>query len=226
MAKRKPVFDKEVAKDRVLTIFPILKKTYPGAKTELVHADPFQLLVATILSAQCTDDRVNLVTPDLFKRYPGPKDFAEADIHEIEEAIRSTGFFRNKAKNIQGASRKLLEQFDGQVPRTMDELVTLPGVGRKTANCILGNCFGFPAITCDTHVIRLSRRLELSDQSDPVKLEFDLMEIVPRDKFGGWTLFSNVLIFHGRYTCKARKPDCDHCCIVEHCPCARRPDLW
>ena len=226
MAKRKPEFDKEAARERILKIFPILKKTYPGAKTELVHTDPFELLVATILSAQCTDDRVNLVTPGLFQKYPGPKDFTDAEIREIEEAIRSTGFFRNKAKNIQGACRGLLERFGGKVPQTMDELITLPGVGRKTANCVLGNCYGQPAITCDTHVIRLSRRLELSDQSDPVKLEFDLMEVVPREKIGGWTLFSNVLIFHGRYTCKARKPDCDHCCIVEHCPCAHQPDRW
>jgi endonuclease III len=226
MAKRKPAFDKEQARQRILKIFPILVKTYPGAKTELVHADAFQLLVATILSAQCTDDRVNLVTPELFKRYPGLKDFADADLCDIEEAIRSTGFYRNKAKNIQGACRTLLEHFGGKVPATMDELITLPGVGRKTANCILGNCYGQPAITCDTHVIRLSRRLELSDQSDPVKLEFDLMEVVPREKFGGWTLFSNVLIFHGRYTCKARKPDCDHCPIAECCPCAHQPDLW
>lgn len=226
MAKRKPAFDKEQARQRILKIFPILVKTYPGAKTELVHADAFQLLVATILSAQCTDDRVNLVTPELFRRYPGPKDFVRAGQSQIEEAIRSTGFYRNKAKNIQGACRVLLERFDGKVPRTMEELISLPGVGRKTANCILGNCYGQPAITCDTHVIRLSSRLELSDQSDPVKLEFDLMEVVPREKFGGWTLFSNVLIFHGRYTCKARKPDCDRCPIIEHCPCSNRPDLW
>ncbi|NLH16137.1 MAG: endonuclease III [Phycisphaerae bacterium] len=226
MAKQKSAFDQDQARQRVLKIFPILVKTYPGAKTELIHADAFQLLVATILSAQCTDDRVNLVTPELFRKYPGPKNFAQADPIQIEEAIRSTGFYRNKAKNIQGACRVLLDRFGGKVPRTMEELITLPGVGRKTANCILGNCYGQPAITCDTHVIRLSRRLELSDQSDPVKLEFDLMEVVPREKFGGWTLFSNVLIFHGRYTCKARKPDCDRCPIIEHCPCANRPDLW
>lgn len=226
MAKTKKGFDFQAAKERVLNIFPILVKTYPGAKTELIHADAFQLLIATILSAQCTDDRVNQVTPELFRRYPGPKDFADADIRDIEDAIRSTGFFRNKAKNIQGACRVLLERFSGKVPQTLEELVTLPGVGRKTANCILGNCYGQPAITCDTHVIRLSRRLALSDQSDPVKLEFDLMEVVPREKMGGWTLFSNVLIFHGRYTCKARKPECESCCIAEYCPCAHRPDLW
>ncbi len=224
MAKTKKGFDFQAAKERVLNIFPILVKTYPGAKTELIHADAFQLLIATILSAQCTDDRVNQVTPELFRRYPGPKDFADADIRDIEDAIRSTGFFRNKAKNIQGACRVLLEKFNGRVPNILDELITLPGVGRKTANCILGNCYGQPAITCDTHVIRLSRRLELSDQNDPVKLEFDLMEVVPREKFGGWTLFSNVLIFHGRYTCKARKPDCDSCSIVKHCPSAHRPE--
>ncbi len=226
MAKRKATFDREQAQRRVLKIFPVLAKKYPGARTELIHADAFQLLIATILSAQCTDDRVNLVTPGLFKKYPGPRGFVEVEQGEIEQEIRSTGFFRNKAKNIQGACRVLLERFSGKVPQTLEELVTLPGVGRKTANCILGNCYGQPAITCDTHVIRLSRRLALSDQSDPVKLEFDLMEVVPREKMGGWTLFSNVLIFHGRYTCKARKPECESCCIAEYCPCAHRPDLW
>ena len=212
--------DKEQARERVEEIMPILRKAYPGATIALQHGNPFELLVATILSAQCTDVRVNEVTPGLFRKYSGPADFAQAPLVEIEQDIKSTGFFRNKAKSIQGASRKILADFDGEVPATMEELVTLPGVGRKTANCILGNAFGIPGITCDTHVIRLSRRLELSAHADPVKLEFDLMEIVPQRKWGGWTMFSHYLIWHGRRVCKARKPACGQCPISKHCPSA------
>ncbi len=218
--------DKTLAAQRVQKIFPKLKKTYPGAKTALDHSDPMQLLIATILSAQCTDVRVNIVTRDLFKKYKGPSDWAGADIRQIENDIRSTGFYRNKARNIKKSCRIILDKFNGKVPCTMDELLTLAGVGRKTANVLLGNAFGTPGITCDTHVIRLSRRLGLSGNKDPVKLEFDLMEIVPRKKWGGWTMFSHLLIFHGRNICKARKPDCPNCPIVKHCPSANNPQLW
>jgi len=185
-----------------------------------------QLLIATILSAQCTDVRVNMVTKDLFKKYKGPSDWAKADIRQIENDIRSTGFYRNKARNIKKSCRIILDKFNGKVPCTMEELLTLAGVGRKTANVLLGNAFDTPGITCDTHVIRLSRRLGLSVNKDPVKLEFDLMEIVPRKKWGGWTMFSHLLIFHGRNICKARKPDCPNCPIEKQCPSANNPQLW
>lgn len=218
--------DKTLAAQRVQKIFPKLKKTYPGAKTALNHSDPMQLLIATILSAQCTDVRVNMVTRELFKKYKGPSDWADADIRQIENDIRSTGFYRNKARNIKKSCRIILDKFNGKVPCTMEELLTLAGVGRKTANVLLGNAFGTPGITCDTHVIRLSRRLGLSGNKDPVKLEFDLMEIVPRKKWGGWTMFSHLLIFHGRNICKARKPDCPNCPIEKHCPSANNPQLW
>jgi len=224
-AKRSvPFTNQQDARRRVEAIIPLLARAYPNAKIALRHENPFQLLVATILSAQCTDARVNEITPALFRKYPGPADFAAAPLEQIEQDIKSTGFFRNKARNIQGAAKALIERFDGRVPDTMDELLTLPGVGRKTANCILGNAYGRPAITCDTHVIRLSRRLGLSPNSDPVKLEFDLMEIVPKHKAGGWTQFSHYLIWHGRRVCKARKPACDPCPINAHCPSAFKHD--
>ncbi|MHC4742468.1 MAG: endonuclease III, partial [Planctomycetota bacterium] len=177
MAKKKIKVDKKEAAERLKKIYPILKKTYPKAAIALKFRNPLQLLVATILSAQCTDKRVNMVTKDLFKKYKSPADWIKADLEEIQEDIRSTGFFRNKAINIKGACEKMVEDFNGEVPSTMEELITLPGVGRKTANCVLGDAFGIPGITCDTHVIRLSRRLGLSDKKDPVKLEFDLAEI-------------------------------------------------
>ena len=218
--------DKTLAAQRVQKIFPKLKKIYPDAKTALNHSNPMQLLTATILSAQCTDVRVNMVTKELFKKYKGPADWADADIRQIENDIRSTGFYKNKALNIKKSCRIILDQFDGKVPNTMDDLLTLPGVGRKTANVLLGNAFNTPGITCDTHVIRLSRRLGLSQNKDPVKLEFDLMEIVPRKKWGGWTMFSHLLIFHGRNICKARKPNCPNCPIKKHCPSANNPQLW
>ncbi len=216
-------FDKGVAAERVKKILPILKKTYPDATTALHFRDPLELLIATILSAQCTDVRVNMVTPALFKKYKSAADWAKADIKEIEQDIKTCGFYRNKAISIKGATRKIAEEFGGKVPSTMDELVTLPGVGRKTANVVLGNAFGIPAIACDTHVIRLSRRLQLSENSDPVKLEFDLADIVPKKD---WTLFSHLLIFHGRNICVARKPMCPVCPIAQHCPAANKPDLW
>jgi endonuclease III len=223
MAARKKAFDKAAAAERVKKIWPILKATYPDATIALNFSNPLELLIATILSAQCTDVRVNIVTKDLFKKYRSAEDWARADLKEIENDIRSTGFYHNKAVNIKGACKKIIEEHSGKVPQTMEELTALPGVGRKTANVVLGNAFGIPGIACDTHVIRLSRRLALSENSDPVKLERDLAEIVPMDR---WTLFSHLLIFHGRNICKARKPDCPVCPIAVHCPAANRPDLW
>ena len=225
MAKqtKKIKVDKEQARERVRKIWPILKKTYPRAKIALEFVNPLELLIATILSAQCTDARVNMVTKDVFKKYKSATDWAGADVKDIEADIRSTGFFRNKALNIKGACTRIIEHYGGKVPGTMEELLTLPGVGRKTANCVLGDAFGVPGITCDTHVIRLSRRLGLSQNSDPVKLEFDLAEIVPRKD---WTAFSHLLITHGRTVCTARKPDCPNCPIAQHCPSANNPALW
>ena len=227
MAKKTKIkVDPAQAKERVNKIIPILKKTYPDATIALHHKNPFELLIATIMSAQCTDVRVNIVTKDLFKKYKSPADFIKVENSDIEEDIRSTGFYRNKAKNIKGCCAMLVENFDGKVPSTLKELTLLPGVGRKTANVILGSAFDTPGITCDTHVIRLSRRLGLSENSDPVKLEFDLMEIVPKRKWGGWTMFSHYIIWHGRNICKARKPDCPNCPIAKHCPSANKPELW
>ncbi len=223
-SKRKTKFkvDQDQAAQRVKDIWPILRKTYPDAKIALHFGDPVELLIATILSAQCTDVRVNLVTKDLFKKYTCTEDWVKADLPQIENDIRSTGFYRNKAKNIKGACTKILEDFDGKVPKTIEQLITLPGVGRKTANCVLGNAFGMPGITCDTHVIRLSRRLGLSANADPVKLEFDLAEIVPKRN---WTMFSHLIIWHGRNICKARKPDCPNCPLAKHCPAPDNPEL-
>ncbi|MCP4613309.1 MAG: endonuclease III [Planctomycetes bacterium] len=227
MPKKKAAKTTKVSKakaaERIRKIFPILKKTYPQAKIALKHSSPLELLVSTILSAQCTDVRVNMVTKTLFKKYTSTQDWATADVKEIESDIRSTGFYRNKAANIKGACTKVIEEFDGKIPSTMEEILTLPGVGRKTANCVLGNAYGVSGVVCDTHVIRLSRRLGLSPNSDPVKLEFDLAEIIPRKN---WLLFSDLLIFHGRNICKARKPDCVNCPIAKYCPAANKPALW
>lgn len=222
-ATKKIKINKTKAGERVREIFPILRKTYPEARIALKHSNPLELLVSTILSAQCTDVRVNMVTKTLFKKYTSVGDWAKADVKQIESDIKSTGFFRNKAANIKGACTKVIEEFDGKIPGTMEEILTLPGVGRKTANCVLGNAFGVPGVVCDTHVIRLSRRLGLSPNSDPVKLEFDLAEIVPRKN---WLLFSDLLIFHGRNICKARKPDCMNCPVAKYCPAANKPALW
>jgi endonuclease-3 len=217
-------FDKAAAAERVKRILPILKKTYPDATIALHFSNPLELLVATILSAQCTDVRVNMITPELFKKYRTAADWANAALKQIEQDIRTCGFYHNKAVSIQGATRKIAEDFGGRIPHTMEELVTLPGVGRKTANVVLGNAFGVPAIACDTHVLRVSRRLQLSEHTDdPVKLEFDLADIVPKKD---WTLFSHLLIFHGRRICTARKPNCPACPIAPYCPAANRPDLW
>ena len=222
-AAKKTKIDKTEAAERVRKIFPILRKKYPKAKIALKFVNPLELLISTILSAQCTDVRVNMVTKDLFKKYTSAKDWVEADIKQIESDIKSTGFYHNKAVNIKGACTKITEQFNGKIPGTMQELLTLPGVGRKTANVILGNAFGIPGVVCDTHVIRLSRRLRLSTNKDAVKLEFDLAEIVPKKN---WTLFGDLLIFHGRNICKARKPDCGNCPIAKYCPAADKPALW
>ncbi len=205
----------EPIKKRVRQILTGLGKLYPDAHCALVHENPLQLLVATILSAQCTDVRVNLVTPALFARYRDARAFAEADVGELEKAIQSTGFFRNKTRNIMACCRILVDQHGGEVPGTMEELVPLPGVGRKTANVILGNAFGVPGITVDTHVGRLSRRLGLTLEEDPVKVERDLMALIPRKD---WTIFSHRMIFHGRQVCFARKPNCAGCLLAKVCP--------
>lgn len=205
---------------RARKILALLKKHYAQADCSLDYQTPWQLLVATILAAQCTDERVNKVTPDLFKAYPAPAAFAEADPEELQQAIRSTGFFRNKAKNIMGAARKIVDDHDGDVPADMEELLALPGVARKTANVVLGTAFGRnDGIVVDTHVTRLSNRLKLtshkSNQGD--KIEKDLMALIPQDD---WTFFAHALVHHGRAICTARKPDCDACPLAPHCPSA------
>lgn len=215
--------DKGEAAERVKKILPVLKKSYPGARTALNYSNPLELLIATILSAQCTDARVNMVTKDLFVKYGSASDWAQAELKQIESDIKSTGFYRNKALSIKGVCIAVGERYGGEVPATMEELLKLPGVGRKTANVVLGNAFGKPAIACDTHVIRLSRRLGLSGNIDAVKLEFDLAEIVPKKD---WTLLSHLLILHGRNVCKARKPDCEICPVSKNCPAANEPALW
>src|SRR5262249_8033101 len=192
-----------------------LHALYPDAHCELDFQTPLQLLIATILSAQCTDARVNKVTPGLFARYPDAAAFAAAPQEELEEAIRSTGFYRNKAKAIRSCTADIVNRFGGEVPRTLEELTTLQGVGRKTANVVLGNAFGIPGVVVDTHVTRLSNRLGLVRETDAVKIEFALMPIVPRDR---WTVFSHWLILHGRRVCAARKPNCAACAIAAHCP--------
>ncbi|CAN5582285.1 endonuclease III [soil metagenome] len=195
-----------------------LKEEYPDADTELNWSNPLELLVATILSAQTTDVRVNQVTESLFEKYRSAEDYAGATPEDLEEEIRSTGFYRNKARSLQGMARALIEDHDGQVPKTMPELTALPGVGRKTANVVLGNAFGTnEGIVVDTHVRRLSNRLELSSKKDPEKIEQDLLEIVPEEDR---TIFSHLLIFHGRRVCKSRKPECLNCILNDICPSA------
>ena len=194
----------------------VLAAAYPNATCALVHKDAFQLAVATILSAQCTDERVNLVTKELFQKYKTPRAFAGADLAELEEDVKSTGFFRNKAKSIQGFARAIVEQFGGKVPRDLDALVKLPGVGRKTANVILGTAYGIASgVVVDTHVARLSQRLGLTTAEDPVKIEQDLMALLPE---GEWTQFSHAMIWHGRKICAARKPLCEECPMASCCP--------
>jgi endonuclease-3 len=201
---------------RLTRIIATLNRVYPGVRCELNHAGPLQLLIATILSAQCTDKRVNLVTAELFKKCRTAADYANAPLAELEQAIKTTGFFRNKAKNIQACCCKLAERHGGEVPRTMDELTQLDGVGRKTANVVLGSAFGINVgVVVDTHVARLSHRLGLTKQKTPEKIEQDLMALVPPKQ---WTLFSHWLIWHGRRRCAARKPDCVNCEIQKLCP--------
>lgn len=201
-------------KSRADKIRKILRKIYPDVKTQLFHQNPFELLVATILSAQCTDKQVNQVTPVLFGRLKMPADFAAASLKTLENMIRPTGFFHNKAKNIKNCSKALLAKHNGQVPRTLEELVKLPGVGRKTANVVLGAAFGISGVVVDTHVARISARLGLTENKDPLKIEFDLMGIVPKR---AWNDFSLQLIFFGRETCTARKPKCPICPLNKLC---------
>jgi endonuclease-3 len=201
-------------KKRVKEIIKILSKEIPNTRIALKFSNPLELLIATILSAQCTDVKVNQVTVDLFKKYPSAKDYAESNLEKLEEEIRPTGFYRNKAKSIQKCCQELVKRFGGEVPKTLEELVTLPGVGRKTANVILGNAFGSPGIVVDTHVHRVSQRIGLTKNDDPTKIEFDLMEIVSKEE---WTHFSNLLIWHGRRTCIARRPLCETCSIRKWC---------
>jgi endonuclease III len=193
-----------------------LKKTYPDAHCELVHQNPLELLIATILSAQCTDKRVNIVTEKLFKKYRSAENFANAEIAELENDVRSTGFYKNKARNIKAASRDIVEKHGGKVPQTMEELIELGGVGRKTANVVLGNAFGINVgVVVDTHVARLSHRFGLTSHRAPEKIEMDLMELAPQNE---WALFSHLLIWHGRRRCFARKPDCANCEVLKLCP--------
>ncbi len=199
---------------RVKEIIKILSKEFPDSRIALNFSNPLELLIATILSAQCTDVKVNQVTPELFKKYRSAGDYAKANLSELEEEIRPTGFYHNKAKAIQKCCQELVSRFGGEVPKTLEELVTLPGVGRKTANVILGNAFGVPGIAVDTHAQRVSQRIGLTKNHDPVKIEFDLMEIVPKEE---WTHFSNLVIWHGRKTCVARKPLCETCPIRKWC---------
>lgn len=197
-----------------LTVMDILEKTYPSAKAELDFTNPLELLVATILSAQCTDVRVNKTTPVLFEKYKTAKDYAEADLEELMEIIRPCGFYRTKANHLIGAGRVMEESFQGQVPRTMEAIMTLPGVGRKTANVVLSNAFGVPGIAVDTHVFRVSNRIGLCDTDTPEKTEMALQKIIPKDR---WSQSHHVLIFHGRRCCAARKPKCTVCPVSKQC---------
>jgi endonuclease III len=205
---------KEKEKARAERIIEILEAEYPNAGTALEFASPLELLVSTVLSAQCTDERVNKVTAELFKKYRSARDYAEADIPELEQDIRPTGFFRNKAKSIKGLAAELIERFNGEVPASLEELVSLPGIGRKTANVVLSEAFDIPGIVVDTHVLRLSRLMGLTRNTNATKVEFDLMEIVEKGK---WRLFSNLLILHGRAVCVARRPRHEACKILDLC---------
>ena len=209
---RKSLPEKKV---RAKAIYRQLTKNYPNVRCELDYNSAFQLLVATVLSAQCTDKRVNQTTPALFKKYPNPKKMAKADLKDIQRLVKSTGFFRAKAKNIKGLSNKIMEEFDGDVPSNLEDLITLPGVGRKTANVVLGHAFGIPGITVDTHFGRLSRRFGWSKQSDPVKVEFEVGELIPEKE---WTNLSQRMIWHGRRVCHSRKPACGACPLAKLCP--------
>jgi endonuclease-3 len=207
---------KSQLKERTKEIIKLLKRAHPDAHCALNHGSAFELLMATILSAQCTDERVNIVTADLFRKYRRPEDYLKVPAVELQQDVRTTGFFRNKTKSIQGACKMLVEEFGSEVPRTMDELLRLPGVARKTANVVLGVAYGIAAgVVVDTHVSRLSQRLRLTKQKDAGKIEQDLMELVPRKD---WIIFSHLLIFHGRRVCKARRPLCEECVVEKLCP--------
>ncbi len=223
MAKKKTTAHKSktsgvdpALKRRARRVYQKLDQLYPDAHCALIHDGPFQLLVATILSAQCTDVRVNIVTPPLFKAYPTPQKMAEAKIGDLEELVKTTGFFRNKAKSIKGAALLIVQDHGGAVPETMEELLRLPGVARKTANVVLGNAFGKNiGVVVDTHVGRLSGRLGWTEQTDPKKVERDLIGLFPKNN---WTMLSHLLIYHGRGPCKARNPKCDDCGLLKSCP--------
>jgi endonuclease-3 len=202
-------------KVRAKVIYRQLSKNYPNVRCELDYKNAFQLLVATVLSAQCTDKRVNQTTPALFKKYPNPQKMAKADLRDIQKLVKSTGFFRAKAKNIKDLSNIIVEQFDGNVPSNLEDLVMLPGVGRKTANVVLGHAFGIPGITVDTHFGRLSRRFGWSKQNNPVKVEFEVGELIPEKE---WTNLSQRMIWHGRRVCHSRKPACGACALAKLCP--------
>ena len=207
---------KSQLKGRTKEIIRLLKRAHPDAHCALNHSSAFELLIATILSAQCTDERVNIVTADLFRKYRRPEDYLKVPAVELQQDVRTTGFFRNKTKSIQGACKMLVEEFGSEVPRTMDELLKLPGVARKTANVVLGVAYGIAAgVVVDTHVSRLSQRLRLTKHKDAGKIEADLMELVPRKD---WIIFSHLLIFHGRRVCKARRPLCEECVVERLCP--------
>jgi endonuclease-3 len=210
----KPESDLKV---RALEIDRRLSSLYPKAKTALLYGNPLELLVATILSAQCTDERVNQVTMTLFKKYRGAQDYSEAPLAQLEEDIRPTGFFRNKAKSLKGCCKALVEKFGGSVPDNLNDMLTLPGVGRKTANLVLGAIYNVPGIVVDTHFLRLSQRLALTQNSAPVKIEYDIMGLLPESR---WTEFSHELTLHGRAVCHARRPDCPHCVLRDSCPYA------
>lgn len=201
-------------KEKATRILTSLDRTYPQARCALQFKNPLELLIATILSAQCTDKQVNLVTKTLFKKYKTARDFAEVPLEDLEEDIRPTGFFHNKAKNIQNCCREMIKRFHGKVPRSLEELVALPGIGRKTANVVLGNAFDLPGIVVDTHVGRIAQRLGLTKEKDPVRIEFALMPLIPQER---WTLFSHQLIQHGRTLCQARSPKCPACPLLPYC---------
>jgi len=207
-------FLEEEKKKKAFEIFTILKKEYPDARCLLNYKNPFELLIATILAAQCTDGRVNEVTKTLFSKFPDSKSMAQAEIEELEEIVKPTGFFKNKAKSLKNATFTIIDKFSGNFPDNMKDLVSLPGVGRKTANVVLGNCFGVPVIIVDTHVKRVANRLGLANHKDPDKLEFEIKKLISEEK---QTTFSYVINFHGRYTCKARKPACKKCVIAHLC---------
>ncbi len=214
-----PRESKKKKEERAKAVFDLLESEYPEAKTALDHSNPFELAVATILSAQCTDERVNMVTPELFRRFPDAEALAEAPQEAVEEIVHSTGFFRNKARNLIGMAQTVTQEHGGELPRSLEALTRLPGIGRKTANVILGNAFGIDeGVVVDTHVKRLSGRLGFTRETTPEKVEEDLMRLFPRER---WTPLSHLLIFHGRATCVARKPRCKECVVAHLCPSSR-----